>query len=271
MPQEWQRETPLTMLCRGACVECVVSVKILGLGLGLFFTMEADQMWLLVDTTYGLMDGYYEDTSKEELMFKICDRLNSTYPGASFIATRVANSAVPPITDFCKHNCVTHVDRDTLKRGRELRQQEASRHDIQKAEECLLGSILLFPCTLKELESLTSFHFIDSRNQILFATIKSLWIDNPSVSITEITQSLMGSGRYDKIGGSKRLRQLAECVPNARHAHYYFEIIDRQSLPNSDREVDPDIEKLEHMLFGNDGIADWLFRIEGKIDAMKPE
>ena len=199
-------------------------------------------MWLLVDTNFGLMDGFYcKETYSEERVKSLCDHLNKRFPGSNFIPTFTETRGAR-ISDFCMHNSVSHVPKSLYESAMTLRtiRSETERpvvvlnksseqmriSDTTSVEDAVLGSILLSTKLPENLILLKNHHFIDNRNKYVFGLI-CLSLQDQTEFVLQKFMDLFTSRRRE--GDVAHLAKLVACVPNAAHCEYYISqlIIDR--------------------------------------------
>ena len=107
--------------------------------------------------------------------------------------------------------------------------------DVIKAEECLLGSILLMPEVLDDMPDLEEKHFSLMIHQNIFGAIKTVRSRQPKPPgvrefVIGLVNHLRATDGYDAVGGAKKLADLTNAVPNAAHATYYFDIVRNQQV-----------------------------------------
>lgn len=207
-------------------------------------------MWLLVDVVNGLMDGYYnEETHTMEDCLEICETLNTRHFSSVFIPAKVTKGY--PIGDSCWHVNST---------GK--RQAEA------QAEQALLGAVLMNPriCSAFYIHR---DHFWDRRFRTVFAAVMDIWEPGlEAIDVKKLIDRLKTKNDYGKAGGKKTIAEAVKGVPNVNHAKHYFDIVEAARLKR--QEESPIAMAMEWSLFGDDGIADRLHRIEGKLDRLLP-
>lgn len=94
------------------------------------------------------------------------------------------------------------------------------------AEESVLGSILINPKILPEIESiLTSECFYRSANATIFEAIKTLDRTDVDIDVVTLRNILVKSSDLDGIGGVTYLMSIAEAVPTSSHAVSYARLV----------------------------------------------
>lgn len=94
------------------------------------------------------------------------------------------------------------------------------------AEESVLGSILINPKVLPEIESiLTPECFYRTANAVIFDAIRTLGRTDVDIDIVTLRNILAQSSDLDGIGGVTYLMSIAEAVPTSSHAMSYARLV----------------------------------------------
>lgn len=94
------------------------------------------------------------------------------------------------------------------------------------AEESLLGSVIVNPNLIAEVDSLVSQDsFYRPANGIIFNAMKALVDSGVDVDIVTLRNKLSLSGDLEKVGGLTYLMNIAEAVPTSTHAMSYARIV----------------------------------------------
>ncbi|MCY4010735.1 MAG: replicative DNA helicase [Candidatus Saccharibacteria bacterium] len=97
--------------------------------------------------------------------------------------------------------------------------------DIQ-AEAALLGSILLNPLAIVEIDDLVqSIDFFDKKHEYIYQAALSVYQEGKEVDILTVGSQLKNSKKFSSIGGNDYLNQLINIVPTAAHIKSYAQII----------------------------------------------
>ena len=102
--------------------------------------------------------------------------------------------------------------------------------DIQ-AEKSLLGAIMISDGVLPEiLTIIRSRDFYETRHQIIFEAMSSLYDQHKPIDLLTLTTELKSKKKLKEIGGAPYLTELSNFVPAASHAKAYADIIEKASV-----------------------------------------
>ena len=72
--------------------------------------------------------------------------------------------------------------------------------------------------------------FYDQKNQIIFATIKSLAAENKPIDILTVTEQLKADKNLEKVGGPFYIAELSQKILSSAHIEYHAKIIAGKAL-----------------------------------------
>ena len=102
-------------------------------------------------------------------------------------------------------------------------------HSVE-AEEGVLGSVLLNPALLPEIDTLLSADdFYVIRHRWVWEAISALRRRLDPIDYTTVVAELSGAGRLDEIGGAAYILNLINATPTALHAEGYAHIVSRHA------------------------------------------
>ena len=103
-------------------------------------------------------------------------------------------------------------------------------HDIE-AEQAVLGSMLLDKDAVNEaLESLTDEAFYREDNQLIFESMKNLYMRSEPIDLITVKNELQETGAFERVGGLEYLAVLPEKVPTTSNVDRYIKIVEEHYL-----------------------------------------
>lgn len=116
-----------------------------------------------------------------------------------------------------------------------------------EAEEALLGSLLIYPEILREVEPIVKpEQFYTERYRWGYKAILRLVKDRKAVDILTVANELADMRRLDEFGGQGEIIRLMNSVPSALHAETYAKEINEAFIRNEMLEVSSKIAKMAH-------------------------
>jgi len=110
-------------------------------------------------------------------------------------------------------------------------------HDVD-AERAVIGSVLLLPALLAEVETLVgSDDFYVEAHRILFRVMIELARRGDPIDTTLICNELKRRTDYDRVGGAPYLAEVLQSVPTAANAKYYAGIVREHACKRDIRRV----------------------------------
>lgn len=97
-------------------------------------------------------------------------------------------------------------------------------HDI-RAEESVLGSVLIDPLCIAEVSELRPEDFYRRRHSIIFGTMLALMATGKAVDMVTVASQLEQSGLLEEVGGTPFMAHLMATVPTSVHARHYADIV----------------------------------------------
>ena len=94
-----------------------------------------------------------------------------------------------------------------------------------KAERALIGSIIVNPNTLLDLDQLDSQHFYHPPHQKVFEAIKTLESEHTAIDLITIRSKLTNLGVLEKLGGDRFLAELSNEMFSSAMAQDYMNIV----------------------------------------------
>ena len=95
-----------------------------------------------------------------------------------------------------------------------------------EAEIGVLGSMMLMPDVCDDIVNLIRPEdFYDEAHQILFRHLMEMHGGGKKIDPVLLRESLLATDELDVVGGTGRLAEIFQAVPNAAHATYYAEIV----------------------------------------------
>jgi len=113
-----------------------------------------------------------------------------------------------------------------------------------KAERALIGSIIVNPNTLLELDELEPHHFYHPPHQKVFGAIKTLELEHKAIDLITIRSILANQGDLEKLGGDRFLAELSNETFSSAMAYDYMNIVSEKSKARKIIEVGSDVMKL---------------------------
>ncbi|RYY00671.1 replicative DNA helicase, partial [bacterium] len=99
------------------------------------------------------------------------------------------------------------------------------------AERAVIGSMLLDKeAVSKVLEMLFSESFYVPNHQVIFETIKELYVRNSPIDIVTVTDALQSKLILDDVGGYTYLLDLTESVPTTANVEQYAKIVEEKNI-----------------------------------------
>lgn len=94
------------------------------------------------------------------------------------------------------------------------------------AEKGVLGSVLIAPKCMYELESRVGIEFFHyPPHQTIFRALKEMHSDNSPIDLISLTQYLEDQHTLDSVGGAAYITELFTFVPTASNISYYLDIL----------------------------------------------
>lgn len=94
------------------------------------------------------------------------------------------------------------------------------------AEKSVLGAILIDPSTISlVVEILVPEHFYFEEHANIFSAMISLFEKHQPVDVVTVSSELKNLGFFKKIGGTKYLTELIDCVPTSAYIEHYARIV----------------------------------------------
>ncbi|GIW58934.1 MAG: replicative DNA helicase [Candidatus Dojkabacteria bacterium] len=98
-------------------------------------------------------------------------------------------------------------------------------HNLE-AEQAVLGAVLIDnEVLIKVVDQLDEKHFYEPRNRIIFEQIRDLFSKNLAVDVLTLSASLKKKKKFEQVGGSKYIGDLAAIVPTSANIDDYIKII----------------------------------------------
>jgi replicative DNA helicase len=98
-------------------------------------------------------------------------------------------------------------------------------HHSIEAEHSVLGSLLIRPDVLDELEGLKASDFWVAEHAVLFETISLMVMANEAVDVVTVNSKLQETGRAQEVGGLSFLGELYAKTPSTANAKRYAKIV----------------------------------------------
>lgn len=98
-------------------------------------------------------------------------------------------------------------------------------NEVDQAEQCILGSLLLKPDSFSELGGLSEQHFYNPRHQLLYSTIRGMFNDGEAVDQLTVLKRLCDLKLVNRVGGGPYLLTLCEIVPTTVNVSSYAQIV----------------------------------------------
>lgn len=95
------------------------------------------------------------------------------------------------------------------------------------AEKGVLGSIIIDPEAMIEIEFLQSAHFYTDSHQIIFGAITSLYQRHEPADMITLCDSLEQAGKLEHVGGMGYITSLINGVPTSGNVTHYARIVER--------------------------------------------
>lgn len=98
------------------------------------------------------------------------------------------------------------------------------------SEKALLGSIMLKPEALHEINDIISYDsFYAEKHRLIFTGMMELFQNSEPIDLLSLSTKLKESKVLDRIGGSSYLTELVNCVPSTSNSDYYASIVQKKS------------------------------------------
>lgn len=92
-------------------------------------------------------------------------------------------------------------------------------------EQCLLGSVLLFPPALDEIAEVEPDHFADERHAAIFETVRSMYETGRHIDSATLLDRLSSRPDFESINQDGYIGRMFDVVPNGAHAGSYAKIV----------------------------------------------
>ena len=92
-------------------------------------------------------------------------------------------------------------------------------------EQCLIGSVLLFPPSLDEIADVEPGHFANHRHEAIFSTVREMYESSKHIDTATLLDRLSARSDFDDLNRDSYIASMYEVVPNGCHAASYAKIV----------------------------------------------
>jgi len=136
-----------------------------------------------------------------------------------------------------------------------------------EAEQAVLGSILLVPQTCDDVALIVRpDDFYDDAHRVIFEQILAMHDEGQRADHTLLIERLRSIGKFDAIGGTAYIAEIAQSVPTAAHAEHYAKVVHEKAMLRA--LIDSSVEILKQAYDPQVQAREMISRAEEKVFAI---